>query len=111
MPVDRTPLPSAPKKSGNFGTLLGFAVRSRKIVLGFTAVLQACRRRKIFLLIVDDGASSASKEKIIRAGQQHRIPVIMVDALELEKGVGKINCRFAGITDPEFARSMISFSG
>ena len=88
-------------------TMLGFAVRSRKAVLGFSAVLQACKKGKLHLIVMDACASPASRERILRAGQLHRISVLTSDELEIEKWVGKANCRFAGITDPEFARSMI----
>jgi uncharacterized protein len=88
-------------------SLIGFAVRSRRCVLGATAVTQAFQRNRIRLLVLSDDAGSTTRHKMEGLAEGKDIPVaIFKGRRSLEAVTGKANCRVLGVLDGNFARKI-----
>jgi len=88
-------------------SLLGFAVRARNCGLGWGAVESASKAGKVALILVDQLRGRASSSNAIGLAQRLRIPVLYYQSdRSLDEVVGKPNCRVAGITEIQFARSL-----
>jgi len=95
-------------ENNSFETLLGFAARSRKLLAGVTAVEHGVKTGKVKLLILDPGSSPSTRKRIEDLSSRGKIPFVLYPEGELmEKVIGKTNCRCVGVTDPEFARSIL----
>lgn len=89
-------------------TLLGFAARAGKLVLGTTAVENAARKKNIHVLILDGGARSTTRKRIEGIRDSCNIPLIMKSTgRSIEDIVGRSNCRCVGVQDASFARSIL----
>lgn len=87
--------------------LLGFAARSRNLMLGVTAVTSGVKKRKIHIVITDRLASSSTQKRIESICHKMKIPhIIYSEKIPLEKIVGKSNCRCLGVTDSHFAQTI-----
>jgi len=88
--------------------LLGFAVRSRKAVLGATAVLEAATRKKLRLIILSKNAGPSTRSRIGRMAQRYGLPVrVHGGSVSLEEACRKPNCVCVGIVDPRFAARLM----
>ncbi len=88
--------------------MLGFAARSRGCVSGYTAVESGVRKKKILLVILDEGISSGSREKIKMLCRANGVPYVTVrSAEEMGRRIGKPAVKVAGITQRLFAQRML----
>ena len=78
-------------------TLIGFALKARKCVLGSFAVEQGCRKGNIKLVVLD-GASANTVERLTRGDT----PYLILQEGKLGDAVGK-DVKAAGILDKNFA--------
>jgi uncharacterized protein len=87
--------------------LIGFAVRSRRAVLGTTAVEQAFERNRIRLLVLSENAGQSTRTKMEGVAGDKGIPVcIYRGSRPLEAITGKANCQVLGVLDGNFARKI-----
>jgi predicted RNA-binding protein YlxR (DUF448 family) len=95
-------------KKTSIETLIGFANRSRNLIKGMTGIIEGIEKRKIKLLILDPETKSTTKKRIESIGRKQRIPLIVYSGKKpLSDVLGKPNCRCVGITDNQFARSIL----
>jgi predicted RNA-binding protein YlxR (DUF448 family) len=95
------------RRSSDLETLLGFAVRSGKVVLGATAIQNAAQRGGICLILVGKQAGVQTQKRLERISRTGKIPSITVkSSRDFDLLVGKPNCVCAGITDASFAETI-----
>lgn len=95
-------------KKNNLNKLIGFATRSRKLVVGFTAVENYARRNKVFLIIMERETQKNTRNSIYSLYKQNKIPFYVYNESEtLEQITGRANCKCIGITDRDFSRQLI----
>jgi len=94
------------KSQGSIESLLGFAARARKLVMGMTAVSQAIRKKNTHLVVLDRETSPSTRKKIEGLSRSSGIPLYTYDEKPLEQIVGKVNCKCVAVIDSEFARSI-----
>jgi len=88
-------------------SLIGFAVRSRRCVLGTTAVEQSFQRNRIRLLVLSENAGQSTRMKMQGMAEAKGVPVsIFGGPRPLESLTGKVNCQVIGILDSHFARKI-----
>lgn len=93
----------------SLATILGFAARSRSLVMGMESVTKAAKKGKVWALIVDSHASRSTVSRIEALGRQHGIPLVVYRGREsFDQIVGKHNCRYVGVTAREFASRITS---
>jgi hypothetical protein len=89
-------------------TMIGFAVRSRRCVLGTTAVVHAFQRKRIRLLVLSDDAGSSTRNKMGGLAEGNGIPIaVFRGRRSLEAVTGKANCQVLGVLDGNFARKIL----
>jgi uncharacterized protein len=94
-------------KGSSAEALIGFAVRSRRCVMGTTAVEQAFERNRIRLLILSENAGPSTRMKMEGLAEGKTVPVtIFRGPRPLEALTGKANCQVLGILDGNFARKI-----
>jgi len=94
-------------KGSSVDALIGFAVRSRRAVLGTTAVEQAFDRNRIRLLVLSENAGQSTRTKMEGVAEVKGIPVsIYRGSRPLEELTGKANCQVLGVLDGNFARKI-----
>jgi len=100
------------KKICTIEKLLGFSARSRKLLMGAEAVRIGINKGVVKIIVLDPQAGPSTREGIEALGQRRKIPVIYYKGENpLDRVVGKPNCKYVGITDPGFAKSIIQSSG
>jgi uncharacterized protein len=93
--------------SSSAETLIRFAVRSRRCVLGTTAVQQAFQRNRIRLLVLSEDAGPSTRTKMEGLAAGKGIPVsVFSGPRSLEEVTGRANCRVLGVLDGNFARKI-----
>jgi ribosomal protein L7Ae-like RNA K-turn-binding protein len=91
-----------------FLTMLGFAMKSGKIITGDDTCEMFMKKRKIKLLIVADDASENTKDKFRFLTKQNEVQLIEISTKEeLSQAIGKYNRAVIGITDRKFANSLL----
>jgi predicted RNA-binding protein YlxR (DUF448 family)/ribosomal protein L7Ae-like RNA K-turn-binding protein len=94
-------------KGSSVEAFIGFAVRSRRCVMGTTAVEQAFERNRIRLLVLSENAGPSTRTKMEGLAEGKDIPVsIYRGSRTLEALTGKANCQVLGILDGNFARKI-----
>ena len=85
-------------------TLVGMALRSRQLLLGRTAVEQGARRRKVYLILIDQHVQKHTRVKIEQTAQKTGIPLhVWAHEEPLESIVQKTNCKVAGLLNQNIA--------
>ena len=87
-------------------TFIGFALKSRGIILGANSVY-AEKKRKYLLLLCQSAAKNTAKDFIAYAARQS-IPAIKTCGVLLEDIVNKSNCKVAAITDRHLAEAVLN---
>jgi predicted RNA-binding protein YlxR (DUF448 family) len=96
------------EKKTSVGTLIGFANRSRKVIKGMTGIAEGAGKKKIKLLIIDSETQPTTRKRIESISSKQNIPLIVYsNERSLSDILGKANCRCVGITDDQFARSIL----
>ena len=99
-------VPSPGKETAD--ALLGFAARSRKIVMGSTAVEAAIKKGKTTLVVLDGGVAPNTHKRMSSLADRHNVPIVLKNrGKPLESLVGKPNCRCLGIVDAHFAHAIL----
>jgi predicted RNA-binding protein YlxR (DUF448 family) len=97
-----------PTEKTSIETLIGFASRSRKLIKGLTGVTEAARKKKIHLLILDPEAGATTRKRIETLHNKWNIPLVEYTGKKsLSDIVGKDRCRCVGVTDTQFARTIL----
>jgi len=86
--------------------LLGFAARSRKLVLGVTAVTQAIKKKHARVVILDKNSQSSTRKKIQKFCRVSKTPLFVYYHKPLEKVIGKANCKCIAVKDSGFSKSI-----
>lgn len=91
---------------------LGFGARAGYLVYGQAKCLDAVRRRKIDLLLLDGGVSQGTLKTFENACRTHDVPLARLEGEDvLGRSVGRPDCRIVGVADADFARKMIEKFG
>lgn len=91
-----------------FLTMLGFAMKSGKIITGDDTCEMFMKKRKIKLLIVAADASENTKDKFRFLTKQAEVQIIEISTKEeLSQAIGKNNRAVIGITDRKFANAIL----
>jgi len=88
--------------------ILGFAVRSRNLIMGSTAVLREMNKMRVKVILLEKGSSQTTQKRIQKLSKKMKVPIISYDGDKpLQTIVGKPNCRVVGIIKKEFANSLL----
>ncbi len=89
-------------------SLVGFARRARKVVLGFDAVKRAATKHKLALVLVQADLASNTWEKITRIGLNAGVPILQTaDHVRWEKYWGVEGYKIMGILRSEIGNSIL----
>lgn len=93
-------------------TLVGFAYKSRKMVSGEGITLEHIKKEKVRLVFLSKDASDNTAKRIKDKAASRDIPVCeFFDRYEMGKAIGKEERVVIGITDKNFANSMLTLLG
>ncbi len=91
-----------------FYSFLGLAARAGAVIYGSDAVDSGIKRGKIKLVVVDGDASDSTKKAFEDACAYYKTHIIVLeDAGELGKSLGKPGRKIIGIKDAGFAKGAI----
>ena len=85
-------------------TLLGFALKAKKIILGTDDILSY--HRAAYLILIDPSLSENAQKKLIRHGEARNIPVRTV-AAPLEDMLHRPGVKAVALTDKNMAAEII----
>ena len=87
--------------------LLGLAAKAGKIVCGADAVQEAILNKKIFIVIIANDSSIATKEKFLRIAEQNGIKGFEFGTIdENSKMIGKKNKAIIAVKDKNFSEAI-----
>ncbi|HHS13009.1 MAG TPA: DUF448 domain-containing protein [bacterium] len=86
---------------------IGFARKSREIIMGITALEKGFDQGKIHLLLMDEDTQKWTRRKMEFWSEKMDIPMIILARQRLESLTGRVGCRTAGITHSGLASSII----
>ena len=87
---------------------MGFAVKSRNLVMGFNTCVLAMNKKKIKLLIIAKDISENSGKKIEKEAKKHQVPYRIYGTTdELSEMAGTGGRSIFGITDDNFAEVIL----
>lgn len=87
-----------------FASMIGFAKRAGKIVIGYDALRTA---KRIKLLAVDDSASASLTDNMKILSRKLDVPLVYAAGLETLVGAG---IKAIGVTDANMAREMETYA-
>lgn len=88
---------------------MGFAAKARKLSTGYNTCLFMMEKRRLRLLILAEDLSENSKEKMITAAKQHRVPYRIYGSIEaLSHATGTEGKGIFGIADENLANAILS---
>ncbi|HHY59962.1 MAG TPA: hypothetical protein GX504_05035 [Clostridia bacterium] len=89
--------------------LLGFAAKAGKVVSGEEAVKAKLRHGKIHLLLLAEDASGEVVKYFRYKSEEMGVPLICAGhKIEIGWAIGKSRRAVVGITDPQFAKSILT---
>jgi len=87
---------------------IGFAVKSRNLLMGFNTCVLAMEKRRIKLLIIAKDISENSGKKIEKEAKKHQVPYRIYGTTdELSQMAGTGGRSIFGITDDNFANVIL----
>ena len=86
-------------------TYLGFSLRAGKVIFGVDDI--ETYKKKIHLLLVDDGLGENSKKKIYKANEQLKAPLYIVEAGLLGNLLHREQVKAIGVKDFSLAQAII----
>ena len=87
---------------------MGFAVKSRNLLMGFNTCVLAMNKRRIKLLIIATDISENSGKKILKEANKHQVPYrVYGTSDELSQMAGTGGRSIFGITDDNFANVIL----
>lgn len=88
--------------------LLGFAIRSRQVVLGFEAVRRAAVHGKLAGVLAENGLSPHTLEKLRKLLKNRNVPLfVMSDPQQWNPLKGAGNHKIIGLLNRELGRTII----
>ncbi len=88
---------------------MGFAAKARKLATGYNTCLFMMEKKKLRLLILAEDLSENSKEKMINAAKQYKLPYRVYGEIEdLSHMTGTEGKGIFGLTDDNFAKVILS---
>lgn len=95
-----------------FYRFLGLAARAGEVVFGAQACMDAIKKRKAKLILIDGSASENTKKDFTNACKYYRIEMIVLkEEGLLEKYLSKSGNKIAGIISPNFAKNAVKKYG
>ena len=85
---------------------LGLAMRAGRVQSGEENCLKLVKAGASFLLLIDAGASAASKKTATDACAHYNVPYRLIPAGDLGQAIGKSGRMVAAITDRTFAERL-----
>ena len=98
------------KKQSRIDTMLGFAMRAGKLILGTDLVCRAMPSGKVKLCVIASGASAPTKKKLTTKSEFYSIPKVFIEKTPEALGalLGKSHPTAAvAVTDAGFASEII----
>ena len=86
--------------------MMGLCARAGRLISGEQMALKAIRSGKVYLALIDAGASANAKKAIIDACTSHQVDWFEVSEGQLGGAIGKPERMVAGITDRGFAEQL-----
>ena len=87
--------------------LIGLAARARKICFGADSVELEVKKKKVYLLVIANDASTRTKEKFQKLTSDFQVPIIIEGEIEiLSKAIGKSNKAIIGIEEINLAKQI-----
>ena len=87
--------------------LIGLAARARKICFGADSVELEVKKKKVYLLVIANDASTRTKEKFQKLASDFQVPIIIEGEIEiLSKAIGKSNKAIIGIEEINLAKQI-----
>lgn len=88
---------------------MGFAAKARKLATGYNTCLFMMEKKKLRLLILAEDLSENSKEKMINAAKQYKLPYRVYGKIEdLSHMTGTEGKGIFGLTDDNFGKVILS---
>lgn len=88
---------------------MGFAARARKLFTGYNTCVFMAEKRRLKLLILAEDLSENSREKMVKAANQYRIPYrIYGNMQDLSHIAGTEGKGIFGIADENLANAILS---
>lgn len=88
-------------------TLVGFAVRARKVIFGADDILLSKKRK--YLVISDETLSNRGSKNVREIARKCGSSLIISLVRSVEDMVYKTNCKVIAITDKQMAEALTSF--
>ena len=92
--------------NGKIISYLGFCIRSGKICYGVDDIEQ--HKKRVYLLIMDDGLGESSKKSLIRSQQRFQCPLLVAEAGALGELLHKPAVKAVAIKDNHLASAILS---
>ena len=86
-------------------TLLGFAKKAGKLVIGKQAVLKAFQKKRVYLILLSNDASSKTIDELQRLNAKW-FKLSDTSKFELGKIVGRNELSIIALSDQQFAKSI-----
>lgn len=87
--------------------ILGLASRARKVVSGTDAVIDAIKKKQIYIVIIAEDTSDKSKKNIIYFCEKYNVEYIVFGNIdENSRIIGKNNRAIIGVSDVNFANGI-----
>lgn len=85
-------------------SLIGFAVRARKIVLGYDRITES--KAKKYLIVTANEINVTAKKRLINFAQENSVPILQTD-LDLSKITGFGKCKALAFSDKQMAQAAL----
>ena len=82
-------------------TYIGFSVKSRNILYGYENIIAT--RKKIYIILVDEGIGESSRKKVNSYAEKKRIPIYFLQKESLSQLCGGRNVKCVALTDAGLA--------
>lgn len=88
---------------------MGFAARARKLFTGYNTCIFMAEKRRLRLLILAEDLSENSKEKMLKAAKQYKLPYrVYGNMQDLSHATGCEGKGIFGIADENLANAILS---
>ena len=85
-------------------SILGFAVRARKLIYGIDNV-ESFRKRR-YMIMICNTLSDRSKKRCLELAEKQHIPLIAVKHVTLENLIHKTKCKVIALTDRQMSQAI-----
>ena len=85
-------------------SLIGFAVRSGKVILGYDRIIE--NRSKKYLIITANEINITAKKRLIKYAQENVVPILQTN-MDLSKITGITKCKALAFSDKQMAQAAL----